>query len=157
MGHCALFEEDGLRRLFATADGTGVVLETAGGRVLLWQLSQDRFVALPADALRGPDTPEVHVAPGGRRLWAAQPRAAEVALLDLETRQRRVLPRPAGPLAWTDGGGWVDVLQLRTLRRWGSAAPRTAAGFADWLQTRTQVQIPLKALQSALSESDERL
>lgn len=153
----ALFEEDGLRRLFATTDGTGVVLETAGGRVLLWQLSQDHFVPLPADTLRGPNTLEVHVAPDGLRLWVAQPVAPEVSVLDLETGQRRMLPRPAGLLAWTDGGGWVDVLQPRTLRRWGSAAPRTAGGFAEWLQTRTQVQIPLKALQSTLSEPDERL
>lgn len=153
----ALFEEDGLRRLLATADGTGVVLETADGRVLLWQLSQDHFVPLPADTLRGANTLEVHVAPGGDRLWWGQPMAAEVTMLDLGTGQRRMLPRPADLLAWTDGGGWVDVLQPRTLRRWGSAAPRTAGGFADWLLTRTQVEIPLKALQSTLSDPDERL
>ncbi|MBV1859806.1 MAG: protein kinase, partial [Nannocystaceae bacterium] len=92
-----LFEEDGLRRLFATADGTGVVLETAEGHALLWRLSQDRFVPLPADVLRGPDTPEIHVAPGGRRAWVGQPLATEVAVLDLETGLRRTLPRPAGP------------------------------------------------------------
>jgi len=152
-----VFEEDGLRRLFATADGTGLVLETSGGRALLWQLSRDRFISLPAEPLRGPETPEVHVSPDGRQLWVAKPSATEVVLLDLETGRRRVLPRPAGSVAWIDGGGWVDVVRLRTLRRWGSAAPRTARGFADWLQTRTRVQLPLEALQSKMSDTHERL
>ena len=152
-----LFGEGGLRRLFATGAGTGLVLETSGGRALLWQLARDRFVPLPVGALRGSDTLEVHVAPDGHQLWMAQRAATEVVLLDLQTGQRRLLPRPAGLLAWIDGGGWVDVVRLRTLRRWGSAAPRTAKAFSDWLQTRTRVQLPLEALQSKMSDTHERL
>ncbi len=152
-----LFEEDGLRRVFATADGTGVVLETTNGRALLWQLSEDRFVPVPADALLGSAAPEFHLAPDGRRAWVGQPMATEVTLLDLETGLRALLPRPVGPVAWPEGGNWVDVRRLRTLRRWGAAAPRTPQDFADWLQTRTQVEIPLEALQSTMPERDERL
>ncbi len=152
-----LFEEVGLRRLFATADRAGVVLETSTGRVLLWQLAQDHFVRLPADLLQGQSATEVHVAPGGRQLWVAQVAVAEVTLLDLDSGQRRTLPRPVSPLAWADGGGWIDVPQPGTLRRWGAAAPRTPEDFADWLHTRTRVQRPLEALQSMMSESHERL
>ncbi len=152
-----LFEEGGLRRLLVTEDGAGLVLETSGGPALLWRLAEDHFVPLREEALRGPDTPDIHLAPDGRQLWVAQPTAAEVVLLDLETGQRRTVPRPAGPVAWADGGGWVDVVRLRTLRRWGSAAPRTAEAFTDWLQTRTRVQLPLKALQSKMSDTHERL
>lgn len=152
-----LFEEGGLRRAFATQDGTALVLETSDERALLWRLSQDRFDPLPRDLLRGPDTPQVQIAPDGSRMWVAQPSAKDVVLLDLESGHRRTLPRPAGPVAWTRGGGWVDVVRLRTLRRWGAAAPRTAEAFAAWLETRTQVELPLKALQSKMSETDERL
>lgn len=152
-----LFEEGGLRRVFPTQSGAAVVLETSDDRALLWRLSQDRFESLPVDLLRGPDMPQVQLAPDGLRLWVAQPSAKDVVLLDLATEQRRTLPRPAGLVAWTPDGGWADIVRLRTLRRWGGAAPQTAEGFVDWLETRTRVQLPLKALQSKMPETDERL
>ena len=152
-----LFEQGGLHRLAPTAARDGLVLETADGQALLWRLHQDRFFELPPAVLESSRSSDVHVAAQGTQLWVAEPGADTLISFDLETDQHQRWPHSTGTPAWLEGGGWAELTGPRTLREWGTAAPRDGEAFLRWLERRTAVEIPLSALQHPVSPPDEPL
>lgn|GEM_PF-760600 len=151
----SVFEEDGLRRLHATVDRRALVLETTGGRTLLWRLATDAFVPLPADLVSG-RAPELQLSPKGTRLWVADSGSRNVTVFALDEGVRRVLPRPSGTFAWLREG-WADLGGPREVRDWDSAVPRNAEAFSRWLRGRTLVEIPVSSVQKGVPSADERL
>lgn len=152
-----LFVQDGLRRLTPTAARDGLVLATSDERALLWQLEQERFVEVPAAVLDAPADALVHVAPEGARLWVGEAESEMVTLFDLSIDQHQRLPRPTGTPAWLHGAAWAELMGPRTIREWGASAPRDGEAFVRWLDSRTELEIPLEALRGAVSPPDEPL
>ncbi|MCR9164560.1 MAG: serine/threonine-protein kinase [bacterium] len=156
-GTNTLFEHDGLGRLASVTTGDGLVLEVPGEGAVLWQLSEDSFTRLPGDVLAGLDRPEVHVMPGGMRLWVAEEGAATVTVHDLSSGWAERLPRPRRPLAWPRTSLWVEIAGPQLLREWGAAAPHDAEAFGRWLRSRTRVVLPVSALKRTVPHSAEPL
>lgn len=152
-----LFQQDEIETVVPAVSGDALVIETAGGHVLLWRLSDDAFTPLSSDALAGVERPEVVVAPGGTRLWVAEEGSATVVLHDLQTGQREHLPRPRRPLAWPQASVWVDIAGPQLLREWGASAPHEGEAFARWLRSRTRVDVPVSSLKRTVSAVTEPL
>ena len=80
-----------------------------------------------------------------------------VTLFDLSIDQHQRLPRPTGTPAWLHGAAWAELMGPRTIREWGASAPRDGEAFVRWLDSRTELEIPLEALRGAVSPPDEPL